>query len=28
MQGYLLSKPLAEDQVIRFLNGIKLGKVA
>jgi diguanylate cyclase (GGDEF)-like protein len=28
MQGYLLSKPLAVDQVIRFLSGIKLGKVA
>lgn len=28
MQGYLLSKPLAVDQVIRFLSGINLGKVA
>lgn len=28
MQGYLLSKPLAVDQVVRFLSGIKLGKVA
>jgi diguanylate cyclase (GGDEF)-like protein len=28
MQGYLLSKPLAVDQVVHFLSGIKLGKVA
>lgn len=28
MQGYLLSKPLPVDQVVRFLTGMRLGKVA
>ncbi|HVY08440.1 MAG TPA: GGDEF domain-containing response regulator [Burkholderiales bacterium] len=28
MQGYLLSRPLAVEQVARFLSGVTLGKVA
>jgi diguanylate cyclase (GGDEF)-like protein len=28
IQGYLLSKPLAVDQVVRFLSALSLGKVA